>query len=74
MDDDLRCECGALLVCFICESCAEHCLTEADPEACWQAHEDWRLGKGDPTFGESATVTCPQRGGVLPAPKPRWRS
>jgi hypothetical protein len=35
MDD--FCPCGARIVCFICEACPEHCLTEGGPEACWEA-------------------------------------
>jgi hypothetical protein len=74
MDDDPECfECGQPLVCFICDTCAEHCLTEGGPDACWKAHEAWRLGKGDPTFGD-AMVTHPGPGVVPPAPKPWWRS
>jgi hypothetical protein len=72
-DDCEPCACGKPLVCFICESCAEHCLTEGGPDACWDAQESWRLGKGDPTFGEGATVSRPPPG-TQPAPKPRWRS
>jgi hypothetical protein len=73
-DDDLTRECGKPLVCYLCDSCAEHYLTDADPDACWEAHEAWRLGKGDPTFGAGSTVTSPRRGTVPAAPRPRWRS
>lgn len=82
--DDLTCECegcGAPLVCFICDSCPEHCLTNGDPDACWEAHESWRLGKGDPTFETvAARATKPGRRVTLngapipPAPKPRKRT
>ena len=68
----LLCECGEPLVCFICDACPEHCLIDGGPDACWEAHEAWRLGKGDPTFGEGATVTHAPRGSIQPAPKPRW--
>lgn len=74
-DNQLLCEdCDTPLVCFICDTCAEHCRTEGGPDACWEAHEAWRLGKGDPTFGEGATVAHPPVGSILPAPKPRWQS
>ena len=75
--DPETCEvCGAPLVCLVCEMCPEHCLTDGDPDACWEAHEAWRLGKGDPTFGEdpTATVMHPPRGSVQPAPRPRWKT
>jgi hypothetical protein len=70
--DEHFCECGKPLVCFICESCPEHCLTDGDPDACWEAHESWRLGKGDPTFGEVVAARPPPPG-IPPAPKPRWQ-
>jgi len=76
IEDDLVCECegcGAPLVCFICDTCAEHCVTDSDPDACWEAHEQWRRRLGDPTFGPGATVTHPIAG-IEAAPKPRWRS
>jgi hypothetical protein len=37
------------------------------PDACWEAYESWRLGKGHPTFDEGATVMHP-RLGILPPP------
>ena len=67
-------DCGKLIVCELCETCAEHCITEGGPDACWQAHEDWRLGKGDPTFDVTFASVKPRRGSIPPAPKPRWRS
>lgn len=74
--DPDTCEvCGAPLVCFICETCPAHCLTDGDPDACWEAHESWRLGKGDPSFGPGAFVGRPPLMGSVPAaPRPRWRS
>jgi hypothetical protein len=71
--DALLCEheqCGKPLVCFICETCPEHCNTAGDPDACWEAYEARRLGQGDPTLGEDATATQPFPEHV-PAPKPR---
>jgi hypothetical protein len=41
---------------------APSCLTDGDPDACWEAHESWMLGKGDPTFGE--VVGNPSTNGV----------
>jgi hypothetical protein len=67
-------DCDKPIVCFVCDTCDEHCRTEGGPHACSKAHEAWRLGKGHPTFGEGVTVTHAPRGRVPPAPKPRWRS
>jgi hypothetical protein len=39
----------------------------------WEAHEAWRLGRGDPSSA-AATVTNHRSGTVPPAPKPRWPS
>ncbi len=72
--EELLCECGKPLVCFLGESCPEHCLTDGDPEVCWAAHEAWRLGEGDPTFGVVVAVRHPPPGSIPPAPKPRWPS
>jgi hypothetical protein len=32
-------ECGAPIVCWICDACAAHCHTDGGPDACWEAHE-----------------------------------
>ena len=70
--DALLCEheqCGKPLVCFICETCAEHCTTAGDPDACWEAYEERRLGQiGE----ETGPQPSPER--ALPAPKPRRTS
>ncbi len=67
---DLCHRCPQTLVCHICESCAVHCSTEGGPLACWEAHEAWRQGRGDPAFGSVATAgRAPV--GVPPAPRPR---
>ncbi len=65
--DALLCEhehCGKPLVCFICETCTEHCTTAGDPDACWEAYEERRLNQGSEPSPERA----------LPAPKPRRTS
>jgi hypothetical protein len=67
--DDACPECGQPVVCFVCDTCAEHCVTEGGPDACWDAHESWRLGEGDATFGPDFR---PPAGSVPAAPKPRW--
>jgi hypothetical protein len=79
--EDPTCECGAPLVCFICDSCAEHCLTDGDPDACREAHESWRLGKADPTFGRVRSSVGGEGKPIMlngepisPAPRPRWLS
>ena len=69
--DDL-CDCGAPIVCLVCDACPAHCLTDADPDRCWLAHESWRLGGPDLTFGPRATTTSPKPGIVPAAPRPRW--
>jgi hypothetical protein len=71
-DEAALCECGASLVCMVCDTCAEHCLTDADPDACWQAHKSWRLGGPDLTFDPGAMTRAPRPGIVPAAPKPRW--
>ena len=77
--DELRCEnegCGRLVECFVCETCAEHCALE-DPEFCWECHESWRLGKGDPAIAEMhesvPTTGSPTLNGepIPAAPRPR---
>ena len=67
-------ECGLPAVCFLCDACPDHCVTDGGPDACWEAHEAWRLGKGDPTFGEAFASRAPKPGTVPAFPKPRWRS
>ncbi len=62
-------ECDAPLVCSLCGSCAEHCVTDGGPDACWAAHESWRRGEGDALFGPDFR---PEPGTVPAAPKPRW--
>ena len=67
--DDL-CDCGAPVVCLICETCPEDCHTAGGPDACWEAHEKWRLGGPDDSL-QSITASMPPVG-VRPAPKPKW--
>jgi hypothetical protein len=62
--------CGKPMVCLICDTCAEHCHTEGGPDACWAAHERWRLGGPDGSLA-SITASMPPVG-VRAAPKPRW--
>ena len=66
--------CDRPWVCHLCETCADHCITEGGPDRCWEAHEAWRLGLADPTFGEAFASRAPKPGTVPAAPKPRWRS
>jgi hypothetical protein len=71
VDEDFKCgDCDALAVCMICDTCAQHCLTDGDPDACWKAHERWRLGGPDDSL-QSITASMPPIG-VRAAPKPRW--
>jgi hypothetical protein len=58
-DPDTCHTCDKPIVCEICESCAEHCKTEAGPDACWQAIENYRQMLA-PNYPAAA--------------KPRWRS
>jgi hypothetical protein len=62
------CFCAEPVVCEICESCAAHCHTEGGPDACWSAHERWRLTGVDDALGTVSAVPI----GARPAPKPRW--
>ena len=62
--------CGKPMVCFICDTCPEHCHAEGGPDPCWEAHERWRLGGPDDSL-QSITASMPPVG-VRPAPKPRW--
>jgi hypothetical protein len=83
MVDDEECEsegCGELVDCYVCDACAAHCALH-DPQACWDAHESWRLGRGDPAI-VSVLEAVPATGRpvtlngkpVPPAPRPRVRS
>jgi hypothetical protein len=85
VEPDLTCEherCASSLVCFVCETCAEHCAL-GDPDACWEAHEAWRLGYPDAAFVTIVAqvarlpgrpIIGPDGKLVPPAPRPRWRS
>ena len=53
---------------MVCEACADHCHTEGGPDACWEAHEKWRLTGMDDSVG----VASAKPAGVLPAPRPMW--
>ncbi|MGH7439325.1 MAG: hypothetical protein ACRENE_26865 [Polyangiaceae bacterium] len=66
--------CDRPWVCHLCETCAEHCITDGGPDRCWEAHEAWRLGLPDPTFGEAFASRAPAPGTVPAVPRPRWRS
>ena len=50
-------DCNRPVECFVCASCAAHCVL-GDPEACWEAHEAWRLGKPDPAFTKVLTTAA----------------
>jgi hypothetical protein len=46
-------------------------MTPGGPDACWEVHEAWRLGKDKPSSSSSGRV---DRATIPPAPKPRWPS
>jgi hypothetical protein len=47
---------------YVCFTCEQHCHLQ-DPEACWQFHEDWRLGRlgraYDETYDENGVLRRP---------------